>query len=182
MTIRPASREDAAAIAAVHVASWHDALAGIASAAILERNTEPRRRAHWERVLSEAARDVFVATDDDAVVGFVHGGAMPESIRGRAPIPDHDAYVDTLYVLAAWHGRGVGRALLGALAQRLAQRGFRSIALHVLAQNPARGFYERLGGRFICAEPFTDGGDEIVQIAYGWRDISQLAMPAKRRS
>ena len=160
MTIRAATRADAAAIAAVHVASWRETYTGMLPQAVIERNTLERRHALWERVLSEATRDVFVATENDAVVGFICGGPMPESIRGRAPIAGHDAYVDALYVLAASHAHGIGRALLGALAQRLAGRGFRSLALHVVADNPARGFYERLGARVIAAEPYADGVDE----------------------
>ena len=174
MTIRPAIRADAAAIAAVHAAAWHETYAGMVSEAALARNTVERRRAFWERVLSDAARDVIVATQRSAVVGFVSGGAMPASIRGRPPIPGYDAYVDALYVLAARHGRGIGRALLGTLAQRLAARGFGSLALHVVATNRARGFYERLGGRFIRAEPYDDGVDEGVQITYGWSEIASV--------
>jgi ribosomal protein S18 acetylase RimI-like enzyme len=172
--IRPAILGDAAEIAAVHVASWHETYAATVPEAALQRNTEARRRALWERVLAEAARDVFVATEHGAVVGFVCGGAMPDSIRGRAPIPDHDAYVDALYVLAAGHRRGMGRTLLGTLARRLAARGFRSLALHVVADNPARGFYERLGARFIKAERFADGVDEGVQLAYGWANVGDV--------
>ncbi len=174
MTIRPATHADAATIAAVHVASWHETYATTVSEAALARNSVDRRRAYWERVLSEAARDVIVATERGAVVGFVSGGAMPGSIRGRPPIPEYDAYVDALYVLAGRHGRGIGRALLGTLAQRLAARGFASLALHVVATNRARGFYERLGARFVGAEPYDDGVDEGVQITYGWSDIANV--------
>ena len=159
MTIRRATRDDAGAIAHVHVASYRETYSGMLPEAAIARNTLERRRALWDRVLTEAARDVFIAAERDDVVGFISGGAMPESIRGRAPIPDQDAYVDALYVLAAWHGRGIGRALMGALAQRLRARGFRSLALHVVAGNSGRRFYERLGARFIAAEPYDGGVD-----------------------
>jgi hypothetical protein len=124
----------------VHVASWRETYTGMLPQALVERNTDERRR----------------------------GGAMPESIRGRPPIPGHDAYVDAL-VLAASHGHGAGR-------------GFRSLALHVVAPIPAREFYERLGARFLGAEPFADGVDEGVQIAYGWSDMSELANRRNHRS
>jgi ribosomal protein S18 acetylase RimI-like enzyme len=171
--IRAASTADAAAIAAVHVTSWRETYTGLLPEGVIVNNTEQRRRALWTRVLREGTRDVFVATGDAGlVVGFISGGAMPETIRGRAPIPDHDAYVDALYVLAAAHGRGIGRALIGALAQRLRERGFRALALHVVAANPAVQFYEHLGARFIHAEPIAEGVDEGLQAAYGWSDLS----------
>jgi ribosomal protein S18 acetylase RimI-like enzyme len=174
VTVRAAQRDDAAGIAAAHVASWRETYVSSVSHSLIERNTEERRRALWERVLAEAARDVFVAVDGATIVGFVCGGAMPDSIRGRAPIPDHDAYVDALYVVAAQHRRGVGRALLGTLARRLCGRGFHSLALHVAAQNPARRFYERLGARFLYAEAVCADADEGVQAAYGWTDIARV--------
>ena len=172
MRIRAAERADAPRIAAVHVASWRETYAALLPESSQEHNTQAQRRETWEGVLAEAVRDVFVATDDDVVVGFVCGGAMPDTIRGRAPIPHYDAYVDALYVLAACHGRGIGRALLGTLARRLAERGFGSLALHVVAQNPACRFYERLGARFIRAEPAAVAADDGV--AYGWDEITNV--------
>jgi ribosomal protein S18 acetylase RimI-like enzyme len=173
--IRAASAADAAAIAAVHVTSWRETYTGLVPEAVIANNTEERRNALWTRVLREGSRDVFVATGDGGrVVGFISGGAMPTIIRGRAPIPDHDAYVDALYVLSVAHGRGLGRALVGALAQRLRERGFHALALHVVAANPAVRFYEHLGARFIHAEPIAEGVDEGLQAAYGWSDLRSV--------
>jgi ribosomal protein S18 acetylase RimI-like enzyme len=173
--IRVATVADAAAIAAVHVTSWRETYTGLLPEGVIVNNTAERRRALWEHVLLEGTRDVFVATGDGGdVVGLISGGAMPTVIRGRAPIPDHDAYVDALYVLAASHGRGIGGALLGALAQRLLERGFRALALHVVAANPAVRFYEHLGARFIHAEPIAESVDEGLQAAYGWSDLRSV--------
>jgi ribosomal protein S18 acetylase RimI-like enzyme len=173
--VRRATAADAAAIAAVHVAGWHETYTGLLPEAIIaEKTDERRRRAQWEPVLREGTRDVFVATENDRIVGFICGGAMPAEIRGRAPIPGHDAYVDALYVLAAAHGRGLGRALLGSLALRLREHGFRAPALHVLAANPAVRFYEHLGAAFIHAEPVAEGAGAGLQCAYGWRDIRDV--------
>ena len=44
---------------------------------------------------------------------------------------------------------GVARALMRALAQECRANGWRRIDLNVLDWNPARGFYERLGFRWI---------------------------------
>ena len=173
IAIRAASEADAGAIAAVHVASWNETYPGLLPDVVIANNSLDRRLALWNRVLGEGAREVFVATRDGAVAGFISGGPMPATIRGRPPIPDHDAYVDALYVLAASHGRGIGRALLGSLATRLRERGFRALALHVVSDNPAVRFYERLGARFLHAEPIG-GADEGLQAAYGWSDLRSV--------
>ena len=172
--IRAARAADAHAVAAVHVTSWRETYTSLLPETVIVNNGAERRRALWERVLREGTRDVFIATEDGEVLGFICGGAMPAIIRGRAPIPDHDAYVDALYVLAVAHRRGIGRALLGALAQRLRERGFRALALHVVAANPAVRFYEHLGARFIHAEPISAGTDEGLQAAYGWSDLRSV--------
>ena len=44
--------------------------------------------------------------------------------------------------------------------------------LWVLAENPSRGFYEALGGAEVRQQTITIGGRELVEIAYGWRDIT----------
>ena len=174
MIVRGATPADVGGIARVHVVTWREVYTALLPTAIMETNTEERRRALWERVAAEGSRRVFVAVEDGAIVGFVCGGAMPESIRGRLPIAGHDAYVDALYVLAAWHGRGIGRALLGTLANALLRDGLSSLALHVVAQNPARRFYEHLGARFVHAEPIAPGLDEGLQCAYGWSDLRSV--------
>jgi ribosomal protein S18 acetylase RimI-like enzyme len=144
---------------------------------VIANNTLERRTALWDRVLRDGARYVFVAVNGAGdVAGFVSGGAMPAEIRGRAPIQNHDAYVDALYVLAAAHGAGTGRALLGTLALRLYDRGFRALALHVVADNPAVRFYEHLGATFIHDEPLAIGVDEGMQSAYGWADLAVSAV------
>jgi hypothetical protein len=44
----------------------------------------------------------------------------------------------------------------------------------VLADNPARGFYERLGGRYLRQKPIEIGGIDLFEAAYGWDDIRVL--------
>ncbi len=54
-----------------------------------------------------------------------------------------------LRVAQRYHGQGVGRQLFTAVAARLRQEGFICLVVWVLAENPARGFYERLGGELV---------------------------------
>jgi GNAT superfamily N-acetyltransferase len=57
-------------------------------------------------------------------------------------------YLEDLYVRPAARGRGVGRALLAALARVATQRGCRRLEWWVLDWNqPAIGFYRSLGAR-----------------------------------
>jgi hypothetical protein len=47
--------------------------------------------------------------------------------------------------------------------------------LWVFADNqPARGFYESLGGIPVAEDGFELGGAWLVEVAYGWRDLGVL--------
>jgi hypothetical protein len=47
--------------------------------------------------------------------------------------------------------------------------------LWTLAVNPYRGFFEALGGQVANEETIEIGGSRLVQVAYGWSDVSELA-------
>jgi hypothetical protein len=40
-----------------------------------------------------------------------------------------------------------------------------------LRDNPARFFYERLGGRLVSHKPIPVGGISVEALAYGWPDL-----------
>ena len=172
MRIRPATTADCRAIAEVHVASWQQTYDGLLPKAVIERQSVDDRETLWRRTLERDPRlsDVFVAEQDGAVVGFVASGPR----RGDALKEDGEIYA--LYLLRAHQRRGVGRALCKAAAQRLRERGLRSAAAWVLRENePARRFYERIGGRAAGERSMTDDGATLVEVAYGWNDLGPLA-------
>ena len=54
-----------------------------------------------------------------------------------------DGHLGRMAVIAAWRGKGVGRALALAMLEKARERGMRRIVLH--AQTHATGFYRKLG-------------------------------------
>ena len=101
MLVRPARPDDAAGIAAVHVAAWQGAYAGILPQAYLAGMSLMRQAAYYHaRIL--AGPGVFVAAAP-SVVGFATAG-RPRT-RGLG-----DGEIETLYVLDDWREQGVGRA------------------------------------------------------------------------
>jgi hypothetical protein len=63
------------------------------------------------------------------------------------------------------------------LVHRLIQDGVTALLLWVLAENPARKFYERLGGQPVYEKTVTIGGVPLIEVAYGWRDAQALLAP-----
>ena len=167
--IRQAVDPDARGIARVHVDSWRSTYAGIVPAEHLAALDYERREANWHRILADRRQNVFVAENRDArIIAFSSGG--PERSNDSA----YPAELYAIYLLESWQGQGLGRRLVAALADRFISRGWRSMLLWVLKDNPSRGFYEALGGVRIKQESISIGGTELVEIAYGWPDISPL--------
>jgi len=44
-----------------------------------------------------------------------------------------------------------------------------------LAANSSRKFYETLGAEFITQQTIERGGEEIIEVAYGWSDLARLS-------
>ena len=171
MQIRPATLNDTASIAKVHVDTWRTTYAGLMSDAHLAGLSYDRRETYWRRVLTKWAETNFVYVAEDVqgqIVGFACGG--PESEKD--PIYDGELYA--IYILEEAQGQGIGRKLTQAIAQHLLDAGFKGLKIWVLETNAARGFYETLGGRVVGWKEEQVGGQPLVEIAYGWPALGDL--------
>lgn len=166
ITIRTADSRDAAAIAAVHVASWKTTYRGIVPDSFLEAlNVEDRTR-RWEEIFASQPEAVFlVAENESGIFGFANGGKI------RQPIAGYDAELYAIYLLRERQGQGGGQALLQSLAGTLLSRGFAGMAVWVLARNPAVGFYRRMGGVEVARQKIEIGGVELEEIAFGFASL-----------
>jgi ribosomal protein S18 acetylase RimI-like enzyme len=152
--IRPATPDDAEAVARVHVETWRAAYAhalspeGLASLSVTER-TELHRRS-----------PPVVAELDGEIVGFVSVGPGTDA--------DTDGELYAIYVLPDHWGSGVGRALMQAGEERLRELGHQHAILWVLEDNPrARRFYEAAGWRLDGARrPIEIFGQPLPEIRY----------------
>jgi ribosomal protein S18 acetylase RimI-like enzyme len=172
--VRPARPGDARGIARLDVETWRSTYAGVLSSAYLVSLSERRREIGWRNVILSEPRDVRVAVDaGNTILGF--GSCGPS--RGD---PRFSGEVFTLYVAPDWQNRGIGRCLLIALFRRLVAVERHSALIWVLQDNPARFFYERLGGRQVSRKFFPVAGASVEAVAYGWPDLRRfLAAAAK---
>ncbi|MBZ9713375.1 GNAT family N-acetyltransferase [Deinococcus multiflagellatus] len=171
-TIRPATLQDAPAIAAIHTGSWRETYAGLMPADFLARMTDDaqrgRRAAFWAQNIAAGQDAVLVAEDAGAVIAFASAGA-PRDHEG------YDAELFTLYSRRAVQGRGTGRALLRAVADTLQARGAQSMALWVLDVNPTRHWYARQGAAEAGEKVQPIPGGELREVRMVWADLSTVA-------
>lgn len=168
ISIRKATGRDARDIASVHVGSWRETYRGLVPQPYLDSLDINERAETWISILDQANYNVFVAIQDGKVCGFISGGGV------REPAQDFDAEFYAIYILHAAKGKGMGRLLMRRLAETLHARGYKRAILWVLADNPSRGFYERLGGQQVAQKTAPVGGVDLLQIAYGWYDLQAL--------
>lgn len=144
MATRPATPDDAAAIARVHVAAWQAAYrGGLMPDAYLDALDVDERARFWRETLAHTARSSvtrLVAVEDGNVVGFAVAGPEQDDVT-----PPRGELVVCNVHPEAW-GRGHGTALLAACCEHLRAAGFDEAVLWVHPDNArARRFYEREG-------------------------------------
>jgi ribosomal protein S18 acetylase RimI-like enzyme len=166
--IRAARPEDAPGIARVYIESWHDTYPSILPAQLLCAMTPRGQTARWQAAIRARGREqVLVAeTAGSGIVGMTSFGPVRDSGLG------FDGEIYTLYVDPSCFNRGLGRALLRAAFGALAGRGYSSCVIWAHSRNPARFFYEKLGGRLIAERTARMMGDAVPETAFGWRKLA----------
>ncbi len=109
-----------------------------------------------DRFAQTIAPDAIVLRDGDGVVGYAWARPRGEQLHVVHLIAD-----------PAHRRRGVGRALMAAVAERGRGAGFRRWMLNVKPENvAARALYERCGLRVVLAS---------VSMRVAWADVSRIA-------
>jgi ribosomal protein S18 acetylase RimI-like enzyme len=168
LTIRKAKIEDAAAIANVQVESWKTTYAGIVSDVFLTSLNKEERAQRWQEQILADNISILVAEDQTGIFGFAAGGEV------REKLDDYDGELYAIYLLRERQGQGVGRTLGLTLASALQTKGFTSMLVWVLEQNPSVSFYERLGAVQIARKVIDIGGADLQELAFGWPSLDRL--------
>lgn len=171
---RFAIASDAEQIAYVNYHSWLDTYTGIIEQSFLDTLSISAYTKKWERILNPENVKSFtiVAIADEKIVGYASGMPVLE------PFQDFDGYLGSLYLLKSHHHLGIGKALFFQTVVELNKRGFKSICLHVLAQNPALQFYQKFSPDVEEKSTEKIGEVEYDEMALGWTEIKYLAKNA----
>jgi ribosomal protein S18 acetylase RimI-like enzyme len=140
LTVRPATPDDALAVATVHVRAWQAGYRGLVPDEYLDALRPEDRASRYTLGASEPSKPhTLVAVRDGVVCGFATTG----------PCRDADALTGELLALHvdpdAW-GLGVGRRLIEAARSRLHSLGFSDAVLWVLIGNDRAQRFYRIDG------------------------------------
>jgi GNAT superfamily N-acetyltransferase len=165
--IVPAGPDDAAALAQVHVTAWRETYTGILPTPYLDRLSIPLQARRWRRRLTDSGEVTLLAEGPQGAVGYCaatwsrHGGA------------EHEAEVNTLYLLREAQGTGLGRALLTASVRVMAAHALvEAVRPVVVAQHG-----DNQGGGAAGGQREDGGGDwvagrTVATVDYRWTDLA----------
>jgi GNAT superfamily N-acetyltransferase len=164
--IRPATIDDARAIAEVHVASWRATYRGLLPDAYLDRLSVDEREAQRREVLRDPSGEwgTLVAEEDGRVIGFAAYGPSRDD-----DAPPGTGEIPAIYLAPEVVGTGVGRDLFEQVNVALRDAGFTRATLWVLEVNErARRFYERAGWSWdgsTSSHDFDCANEPVVRFA-----------------
>lgn len=171
MQIREATEADAAGLARVQVDSYRSAYAPYFPPSYLAQFSYEEQEGDWRELLLDGSDDLLYVAETET--GEIAGYALVRPDGGD--IPPYEAELVALHVRAADRRRGIGQALIAAVAGRLLAGGVRSMLLWTIDANPARTLYERLGGTFLGEKQSDVDGTPLTEVAYGWLDLTALS-------
>jgi ribosomal protein S18 acetylase RimI-like enzyme len=168
MAVRTARPDDAQAVARVYIRSWHDTYPSILPAELLCAMTPQGQMARWRAaILARGGEHILVAECAKyGVVGMASFGAAHDKGLG------FDGEVYTLYVDPDFFGQGIGSTLMRSAFGAMRTSRFTSCVIWAHARNPARFFYEAMGGRLIAERTRRMMGSAVPESAFGWRGLS----------
>jgi GNAT superfamily N-acetyltransferase len=177
ITVRIAGVGDAAAMARIQVLGWGHAFGHIMSKEFLAARGFGVREGEWRQRLEnpKAGSLHLVAEEAGEVAGIASGGpVLDDEVIVEGDVSAYTAQAYLIYVATDRLSRGIGRMLLGQLAERLAAAGHRNLILWVFADNPYRRFYDSLAGRPVAKAVWDIGESVLSELGYGWEDIQSL--------
>lgn len=190
-SIRKAEFDDAPGIGRVQLENWLVAYSEYLPEEYLDGMSDVRHSAMWSEVLSQLERigATFVAEDEQAgIVAFADCAPERTVDQSSAVVAsegdaEDDDIVNTksgelgsIFVLPKWQRQGMGRGFVANVARHLAGHEFESLVVWVLNDDPARGFYDALGGDACALREIEFAGNTLVQVCYQWLDISELVL------
>src|SRR4051794_10342021 len=149
--IRPAVLDDALEIAEIHYLGWKSAYAGVVDAAQIEAKQPEKRLGYWKHKMSDPANLVLVGSEqvDGPILGFIYGGpGLPHQITREIPgapkLGDFACEINIVHCRHAVQGKGLGRALIGAIAHHWQVGGKQAPMLWAFRDNDYRRLYDKL--------------------------------------
>lgn len=168
MTIRIANINDAQGIAKVHIDSWRITYKGIIPQSFLDSLNYEQRTKLWENNISDKTNTIFVAENENKIIGFVTGGTRNTNKEPGA------SDLTSIYILEEWQGYGVGKKLLKKIMTSFLEQDYQKIYVDVLAANKTRHFYKYYGAEYVKTVQLEIAGKKLDEEIYVWNSLEKV--------
>jgi GNAT superfamily N-acetyltransferase len=166
MLIRPAQSQDAEALATLFMRVWSITLAPILPVGFLDQFDFEDQKAKYIERANDPNWILLVAVENGKVVGLV--GARDNDVEALS----YKKQIRSMYVDPDWQGKGVGSALFLQIRKELIERNAKNMMLWCITANEqARSFYEKHGGRLIEDVTLPEEFSVMPHIIYVWDAI-----------
>ncbi len=163
MNIRPATPDDAPALAKVHIDAWRAAYRGLVPDEHLAKLDYGRRAEFFREAIATHAEETYLAEQDGDVLGFLTVGAYRETDLDQSATGE----VWGIYLAPEHWRRGIGSLLCRHGEDILRSRGCSEAVLWVFeANDAARRFYEAMGFQPDGASRTLEFGAPLIAIRY----------------
>lgn len=160
--VRPATADDAPALAVVREHAWRATYQGLIPHVTLQRMIASHTPGWWEKLLRLGC-SVLLLDFDGQTQGYATFG------RARHGPAGCEGEIYELYLTPVYQGAGLGRQLFEASRRGLGQRDLRGLVVWSLRDNDqACAFYEAMGGRPGGSAIERLGGQRLQRVAYLW--------------
>ncbi|TLP45627.1 GNAT family N-acetyltransferase [Cohaesibacter sp. CAU 1516] len=177
IAIRPATPDDAMAIAELKVITWRDSYAGLMPDSALASLDARAEAPHWRDWLEDTTSGLIALVLEEAghLIGYGLAGPMRKGDREGSEI-DADAEIYAIYIHPERQRAGFGKQLFAGLAERLIDAGYAMAGLWMVGGNDkAENFYQAIGGEEQGKRvEIVNGRIAFREKGWLWRDLRQL--------
>ena len=147
ITFREAVLTDCYDIAVLKGKVWNTTYQGIYPQEKLTGYDVEKNKRIFESIVENPEISVWVATDDEKIIGFMTCGKPYKAFR------KYGQEVGLLYILKEYQRQGIGRAFFRIARKIVNDRGYKEFFLSVNKRNyDAQKFYLAMGGTVLCEE------------------------------
>ncbi len=147
ISYRKATVEDCYSIAELKGVVWNTTYKGIYSDEKLTGYDVKKNEQILRSIVNNLEIEVYVATDNDRIVGFMTCG------KPYKPFRHYEQEVGLLYILKEYQKQGIGKGFLEIARKQVKESGYDEFMVAVNSQNVnAIQFYLAMGGKIVVSE------------------------------
>lgn len=175
---REANLSDVNEIARVTVDTWNTTYKGLISIRVLQKRSYEVLIQRWnDRLTNLTDKEVIYVAENDhgTIIAFVWAAIEKiNPIGDLLELNNFEGELMAIYVVKEYQNKKIGFNLVSQVVSYLLIHNVDSMIVWVLKENPSKGFYIRLGAKYIGDKYLNLDGELYLESAYGWNNLKEI--------